>query len=247
MIGKIFKAGTLGVALAVAGFSTANAAIVQIATEEGVGQTTQQGIRDETGTTGLDLAGMLVTANYADGSSEQMTWAAINEYDQGEATGAGTHIFASWAAFELTATQRLSSLLLQAAPASSIFDMSLLAEGDEGNTPTTLGGYPFRVTDDSGLGVSDVVTATYSGIVTLAGYATGVDAYTDLLLDFSQAAGGGLLGYIEFETDLDTLRVSGDLSAVPVPGSFWLLLAGIGGLLILRRRQNAGPALAMAA
>jgi hypothetical protein len=239
MIGKILKAGLFGLTLSAATYSVANAAVVQIATQEGVAQTTQQGIRDLTGTTGLDLDGMLVTASYADGSSEQMTWAAINLYDQGAARGTGSYIFSSWDAFELTTTQRLTSLLLQAAPASSIFDISPLYEGEVGNTPTTLGGHPFAVREaaSTGIQMDDIITATYSGIVTLAGFATGIDTYTDMLLDFSQVAGGGLLGYLEFSTDLDTLRVSGDLavSTVPVPGSFWLMLAAIGGLLVLRR------------
>ena len=45
-------------------------------------------------------------------------------------------------------------------------------------------------------------------------------------VDFSGLWGGGLLGSMAFETDLDTLRVAGDLTPVPVPGGLPLLASG---------------------
>jgi Ca2+-binding RTX toxin-like protein len=55
------------------------------------------------------------------------------------------------------------------------------------------------------------VTATYSGIVNLVGNPADEDLYTTMLVDFSGLSGGGILGDVNWNSDIDTMRYHGDL------------------------------------
>lgn len=242
----IVKTGALALAVVLANFGTANAATVNIVTAATNPQETKTGIRADTSTFGRDLAGMMVTAAYDDGSEEVLTWEALPARPghglDGEAAGSDIRLFAgdTYNGFQLTTTKLLSSLRLQAAPANSIFDMATANDGALGDTPTTKIGFPLQILTGGDL-LDGVVTASYSGIVNLAGRAADGDAFTDLLIDFSAVSERGLLGYIEFRSDLDTLENAGDLvavSAVPLSSSFPLLVGGVAAFGLLRRRKK---------
>jgi hypothetical protein len=245
----LLKSGALSSALFLMCLNTANATTINIVTSATNAQQSIFGVRADTATRGVDLAGMLVTASYTDGSSEFLTWEAYDEWTLGGATGNNFDISFGWEYFELTATKKLSSLLLQAGTSSSIFDMSTAVEGDAGNTPSTYIGFPFEIITGEELLVG-TVTATYSGIVNIAGQQAFGDAYTNLYIDFSNVGAEGLLGSIAFSGDLDTLAVAGDLTSlavitpVPIPATLPMLLSALGGLGLLgaRKKKSQPPA-----
>lgn len=203
-----------------------------------------------------DFIGMLVTVDYADGGSESLTWQRNvdgNDFFANifpPAPNAESDDFSMSfvnRGFSLVSNvRRLSSVTLDLAPASAIFDVTSDREFAPGNTFTTHSGSPFRVTDDSDLAADDHVTASYSGLMQLAGFAPGVDAFTQLVIDFSQAAGGGLLGAFAFAGDTDALAVTGDLTAVPLPKGILLMLAGLGAFGAVRLRSRSEKAAAIA-
>lgn len=222
-------------------FGVANGATVNVIAAANNPQETVQGIRTNTTTFGKDLAGMLVTAEYEDGTSEVLTWQARDIWVNGDVGSSNIYMEAgdTYNGFHLTTYKPLSSLLLQAAPANSIFDMSNANDGAVGDTPTTKIGYPFEILSGADLFTGNV-TAVYSGIVNMAGRAADGDAYTDLLIDFRDITEGGLLGYIQFGMDMDTLAVSGDLvsvSEVPLPASLPFLALGVAIFGLIGRRR----------
>ncbi|MEE4187012.1 MAG: hypothetical protein V2I76_01010 [Roseobacter sp.] len=195
----------------------------------------QHGIRDNTATLGRDLVGMVVTASYLDGATEEVTWGEVR--GGGEASGTGFNLFYGWRAFELSVTRTLVSLSLNALTGNAIFDI-LPSRRDPGNTYGTKIGYPFHVVgDDDPDGAIDV---SYSSRVIVAGQPHGTDAYTHMSIDFSGLEGGGLSSDLEFSTDLDSLAVAGDLTPVPLPASLLLFGSALGvmGAGSLRKRKR---------
>jgi len=153
----------------------------------------------------------------------------LNPFALGGVTGSSFGLTYDGANFLLDTTVTLTSLVLNAALGNSIFDIAEINEGQAGNTPTTLRGFPLEIT--GGDPVDGVLQATYSDQVTLAGSPTGVDSFATLSLDFSGLTGGGLLGTLAFNTDLDTLALAGDLSPamvpVPLPAGLPLFLGAL--------------------
>lgn len=234
-----FRACGLAFGLGVFGALSASAATVSIATDEGILMSTQHGIRSNTSTTGLDLAGMQLRASFADGAVEDLVWEAYDIYTNGGTTSTGFSINAGWEGFHLTTTRVLTSLTFFAATANTIFDMLKLNDGDEGNTLTTKWGFPFEIY--GGDDVEGDIHVSYANAVLLEGQPRGADAFTDMTVDFSGLAGGGFSGYLFFNSDMDSLAVAGDLVPVPVPlpAGLPLLLGALGGLALLRRGRAA--------
>ena len=216
-------------------------------------------------TRGVDLAGMQVTATFSDGSTELVTWAAEDIYTNGSAQGSNFSLsMGDLPTMTLNSALLMTSLTLDASTSrsetvdfripgdplvtygASLFDALPDNEGTPNNTPGSLFGFPvnfFVGTDPEG-----TVAVTYSGAVNLAGSPAAGDLFTTMMLDFSGLTAGGFMGSTLFETDMDTLAVAGDLyapgvvvqepSPVPLPAALPMLLAGLGGLSLLRRRQN---------
>lgn len=237
----MWKYAALGTALMMGGLSGAQAATIQILTDPGIAMETANGIRTDTSTRGVDLAGMEVTVTYGDNSSEVLTWTAYDPYTNGGASSSDLSISMGYAGFDVVASKLVKTMSFKAAMANSIFDISTAEEGQTGNTPTTYVGFPLRFNAGENL-LEGVVSATYSNIVNVIGRAADGDAFTDLLVDFSAVQAGGLLGTVNFETDMDTLAVAGDLApaTIPVPASLPMLMAGVGGLVLLERRRAKG-------
>ena len=212
--------------------------VVNFETLGGLAQETVNGIRADSSTRGNDLDGMHVTATYQDGTSEDVTWAAYDAWTYGGVTGENLLFEAGWDGFHLTTTRVLTGLTMRAGAVGSLFDVST-EYGTENDTPTTGRGFTLSFADTALL--DGTVTATYSGIVNLAGETARGDLYTDLHIDFSQVAAGGLFGAVQFYTDLDTLADLSDLtpSVVPLPASLPLMLVGLGGIGLMRRKKRS--------
>lgn len=173
---------------------------------------TLNGIREDTTSRGVDLDGARITATYADGSTEVLTWQALDSYTFGGATGTDIDMSYGFDWHELSTSKLLISLEFDLQPASSAFD-TVLSRDDYpigGSTPGSLDGYPFRLAPEYEE-ISGALKVTYSGIVNLTGSPAAGDLYTTMVLDFSELAGGGLLGDLKWNSDIDTMKNAGDL------------------------------------
>lgn len=182
---------------------------------DGTAHETVEGIRDDTSTRGVDLAGALIIATYTDGTFEERTWQAFDPYTFGGVIGTDFDMEFGFEVHELSTTKRLESLRMDLVPASSVFDTTLAMDNDPmgGSTPTSNNGFPFEVAPEYD-SLSGSIDVSYSNIVNLVGSAAVGDLYTTMTIDFSGLAGGGLLGDLNWNTDMDTMRTAGDLMPV---------------------------------
>ena len=170
------------------------------------------GIRDDTTSRGVDLKGATFTATYVDGSTEILTWQALDPYTFGGATGENINMSYGFEWHELSTTKLLTSLEIDLQPASSVFDTTLdMDDFPVGNsTPSSLNGYPFRLAPEYE-DMPGELAVTYSGIVNLEGSPAVGDLFTTMVIDFSKLPEGGLLGDLRWNSDIDTMKDAGDL------------------------------------
>jgi len=163
-------------------------------------------IRTDTSSRGVDLDGAQITATYADGTSEILTWKALDPYTAGGATGSDIDMFFGYSWHELTTTKLLTSLQIDLAPANSVFDTTFAMDDDplEDSTPGSKNGFPFKLSPEYE-DMSGNVTATYTGIVNLSGSPAVGDLYTTMVIDFSGLPDGGLIGDLVWNSDIDTM------------------------------------------
>lgn len=247
--------------------STGMAATVTVTTETGAAMETEFGIRDDTGTRGYELAGAVVTAMFDDGSTEQETWEDFNfagtggvngdrwsffQLDTGEVNLVSDGRVMTGFSIDASTSQSVTpDFANPGAPdivmGASLFDISAANEdlGEPGSTPGSSLGFPFAFTFGAPMDLMDEVKVTYSGAVNIKGEPAVGDLFTTMLVDFTglESTGGGFTGSATYISDQDTLRVAGDLMAVtpspvPLPAGLPLLLAGLGGLAILRRSRR---------
>ncbi|AGT09302.1 Hint domain-containing protein [Paracoccus aminophilus] len=173
---------------------------------------TVHGFRADTVSRGVDLDGAKVTATYADGSTETLTWHAYDQYTNGGASGENIEMSFGFEWHNLTTTKLLASLKIDLQPASSVFDTTTASDTspEGGSTPGSKEGFPFHV-EPAYTNMGGSIAVTYSGIVNIAGSAAVGDVYTTMVIDFSHLPVGGLLGDLEWNSDIDTLEVAGDL------------------------------------
>ena len=109
-------------------------------------QETNFAVRTDTTSRGVDLDGALITATYADGTTETLTWQALDPYTNGGATGTDIDMFFGHEWHELTTTKLLTSLQIDLAPANSVFDTTFTMDDDPlgGSTPGSKMGFPFK-------------------------------------------------------------------------------------------------------
>ncbi len=172
----------------------------------------ESGIRADTSTRGVDLEGAIVTATYADGTTETLTWEAYDPYTNGGATGVNVDMSFGYDWHNLSTTKLLTSLKFDLQPANTVFDTTLdMDDFPVGNsTPSSLNGFPFKLAPEYE-DIPGKITATYSGIVNLTGSAAVGDLYTTMVIDFSGLEGGGLLGDLRWNSDMDTIKEDDDL------------------------------------
>lgn len=230
-------AGVTAAAMAVSMGGGAMAASVNIVTND-----TTQFLADElTGfaTTGADMDGMGV-----DDGSGAISWADLDS-DSGGVTGTGWSLrvdgdtFAPYA-WTLTVEDgtELTSLFLDGTTGNTIFDRTNPNSG----TPGSASGRDFALGSsfDSLIGT---VNVTYSGNVGVGSNTPLADLYAFLNIDFTGLSDGFLgAGTYTFSQDTDNAVSSIEPSAIPLPAAAWMLLAGIGGLGVMRRRQQRAEA-----
>ncbi|WP_051201522.1 Hint domain-containing protein [Paracoccus aminophilus] len=173
---------------------------------------TVHGFRVDTASRGVDLDGAKVTATYADGSTETLTWRAYDPYTMGGASGENIEMSFGFDWHNLSTTKLLASLKIDLQPASSVFDTTFDSDTspNAASTPGSKEGFPFHL-EQAYENISGSIAVTYSGIVNIAGSPAVGDVYTTMVIDFSQLSGGGLLGVLKWNSDIDTLEVAGDL------------------------------------
>lgn len=198
------------------------------------------GLSEKTSVQGIDFVGANVTIGYGDGSFSNLVWQAISKFGGGVSTADATLAMVN-GPIVMDTTKLVTSILFDAAGADTVFDI-LTGKSDLISSVGSSVGHPFRIElGDPGEGE---IKATYSGAVTLYGYEQRPDLFTRMLVDFSGLASGGILGHLEFGSDLDNVKVAGDIipvsdmSDVPLPASMPLLFAGLAGLGFLRRRRS---------
>jgi len=188
------------------------------------------------GTTGDLMAGMDVTAHFADGSSESTTWTSLG-FPAGNAVGADWSIFESGDTFgshwilSNDTGKTMSRVVIDAGPGDTVFDTDSSIFG----TPGSARGWTFEVVSDHS--ALDIM-ATYVDEVALTGDTPVGDLYRFLDIDFHATglASGGDLRWI---SDTDNIAFAGDLTPIPEPST--LLVLSLGGLLgtaVRRRRQG---------
>ena len=226
----LFLSGFSAAALASA--TASHAATVTVETKAGVTQTTEFGIREDTFTHGRDLVGMEIVASFADGSSETLIWDAVG-LNFG-VVGSNVSLFYKAKNFDLSATSVLTSLSMDAGAIGSVFDILYFADGD---TPTSYTGTEFTIRDENTH--EGEIKVTYSNDVGYKDDPIVGDLYTTMNVDFTGLNGGGLFGDLAFQTDLDTLAVSGDLTPeVPLPSGLPLLASGALLFGLVRRKKR---------
>lgn len=258
------RAVILGTLSAIATGSTGMATTVKVITETGTAMETESGIRADTGTRGYELAGATVTASFTEGADETAVWfadpfaLAANGGVNGDQwslfqNGFGVVSLVSngriMTGFEINASTSVSVTPDFSDPpnapfvqGASLFDVSAADEalGSPDSTPGSSFGFPFRFLFNAPDGD---VTVTYSGAVNIKGFEAVGDLFTTMSVDFTGLVGGGFTGSSTYESDQDTLRFAGDLtpvnpSPIPLPAGLPLLLAGLGGLALLRRNRR---------
>lgn len=179
---------------------------------------TEHGFRDDTTSRGVDLDGARIVATYADGTTEVLTWKALDPYTNGGATGSGIDMFYGNDWHELTVSKTLTSLEIDLQPANSVFDTTYTTDDDPngGSTIGSKNGFPFHLSPDHEDMEGDL-GVTYSGIVNRAGSAAEGDVFTTMVIDFSGLPGGGFIGDLKWNSDIDTLKVADDLTPTGVP------------------------------
>lgn len=249
---EFFKSLVIAAALSASGFSAAHAATINIIRDGAEGFETFHGMHENTATYGYDIGGGEVTAEFADGTTQQFNWIAdqriwteVDGSTYGSllsfADGDNIHMELGAFGFEIETTSLLTSLSMNMAPGNAVFDTTFEFDWDGNSTVGSSYGTAFELYD----GYEDlagVITTTYSGIVSLAGDAPVGDLFTTMTVDFSGLEAGGILGNIDFNSDLDRIAVEGDLAPVPLPASLSFLLIGLGSLgasrVVAKRRSQ---------
>lgn len=255
---EIFKTFIAAAALSVSGFGAAQAATINIIRSDAEQFEITQGMHENTGTEGYHIDGGEVTAHFADGTTEQLVWVAdptIWTEPDGSTYGSplsyvrGNNITMELGTFgfEIETTSLLTSLTLDMAPGNAVFDTTFDFDSSGYSTVGSGFGTAFELYDGY-QGLEGAINATYSGIVGLAGATPVGDLFTTLTVDFSGLALGGIMGNIDFNSDLDRIAVAGDLvPTVPLSASMSFLLLGLGSLGASRIAAKRRPRNSVAA
>lgn len=188
-------------------------------------------------TTGADMAGMTVTAEFAQSGSQSCIWGATGATSGGCAVAGlfdisedGDTFSNDWTLRNLSTFDLLLTLTLDGTPArltdsGVVFDRTF--GGAFGTLGSFLGGDATGTTTDASNG-----DALYSNVVAIQPGAPVGDIFTTLTIRFSpDGLGAGQSGV--FQADTDTIGVY----TIPEPGTVTLCLAGLA-VLGLRRRSS---------
>jgi len=216
---------------------TASAATVSVNTDNSTVLTTT-GLT-QFATNGDDMDGMIVTAQFASGASQQLVWGTTG-VNTGGATGSlfsltlsGDTFTQSWNLTNLNQDSALTNLTINAAPGNTVFD--IIATPD--TTPGSASGLAFV---DRSASVGGSISVLYSNPVALTGEDPLHDLYALLMADFATLNDGGLLFDTAYLFGADTDNSATRISSVPLPGALPLLMIALGMLGIMLRGRQAG-------
>lgn len=181
-------------------------------------------------TSGNQMSGIKVTANYLDGGSQTVTWNPTG-VQAGGALGSGWSLtqvgdtfFSPWDFYTSDGfTQKIASLVINAIPGNTVFDSVADGEGTIGSSLGT----PFTV-------LSGQPPDTYAYSTDILG------AQNDLKGVLSLSWNSGFTGKLSFLADTDSGTVDDPLqAAVPEPTTIAGVALAAAGLTRLRRRQRS--------
>ena len=223
---------TFGAAALALAFTTgaANAAVINVTTDLSAPFISGAAMAGSA-QTGAEMAGMNVTAMFADGSSRSAVWGTTGPV-AGSAVSAGnfslsqsrnTYSF-NWTLENLYGSA-LTGLRINGLPGGTVFD----AVASPVLTFDSRGGRAYE--DRSAL--AGAIAVTYARPVGVSGNAPLNDVFGEMLLDYTGLASGGLGSgqSLQFRSDTDTV--------VPVPGALPLALTGLAGMAWLGYRRKA--------
>jgi hypothetical protein len=196
-------------------------------------------------TLGDMMDGMEITAFFVGGGSEQAIWGDTGP-GAGGAFGTGWSLVqsgdtyyptsgATWTLANTGVEGGIQSILIDAGPGDTVFDIVLDGNPANEGTPGSLRGYAFDAlasTDDT----LDIL-ATYIDQVALTGEAPVGDLWRFLDIDFQDVPFGAENSLV-FAADTDNILSGGDIQPVPIPSSLLLLGSGCAILISGFRRKS---------
>ena len=187
-------------------------------------------------TTGADMAGMVVTVNFNDNTSESAIW-ALTGGNSGAAMGTGWAMGLDGDSFTnswvlVNGAKPIIGFSIDGAPGSTSFDILAAVEA----TPGSGVGKEFGSADSSDAAVT-FASAVYSNRLFVGGTFFD-DEYVKLTVRLT-----GELGVdqnLTFIADTDNARSRGDIiPVVPEPETYALMLAGLGVVGYTARRRRS--------
>jgi hypothetical protein len=193
-------------------------------------------------TSGDEMTGMVVTADFSNGASETLNWAVTGAGSGGVTGGlfslnmSGDTFTAPWTLVNTNAAPGavLTNLTINAGAGDTVFDIVNGPFGTDGSADG-------RAFEEFSAPIPGDITALYSNPVALSGDPFVGDLYALLSVDFTELLDAGLLVGLQFDfrADTDNLFISGDLRPIPLPAALPLMLTGLGVLGFLARRRRA--------
>lgn len=184
-------------------------------------------------TTGADMDGLSITATFAGGFSQTLSWADTGPASGG-VTGTGWSLsltgdsFGGLWSFTNTTSAQLDLLVLDGLTAFTVFDRTLPSPG----TPGSANGMDWNCSIVSAAVCLNDVTVTYDYEVSVGGAAAVGDLWQTVSVNFGTTGPNGDWSFVQ-DTDNDVRQTQ-----VPEPSSLLLLGLALGGLGLFARRRR---------